>query len=121
VVVLSVAAWPLTVEPSIAERTSSPAAAENAAPATKSVANVSATATRLRRDRGFAVSAAGTTAASSASLSSSHSSQARPWTSRLIKEFRRGIAFSLRWSGAEAATSTRILLTSKIRGPYGLT
>jgi hypothetical protein len=30
--------------------------------------------------------------------------------SLLIKEFRRGIAFSLRLSGVEAATSTRILL-----------
>ena len=70
-------------------------AAENAAPATNRAANVTATAVRRRRERGFVLSAVGTggAAASWPSPFSSHSSQARPWRSLLINEFRRGIAY----------------------------
>ena len=79
----------------------SPAAAEKAAPATKSAANTKAIARRRRRDRGVSRPVAGT-AASVTSLSSrsSHSSQARRLHRRLIKEFRGGIAFSLRFGRA---------------------
>jgi hypothetical protein len=90
----SLAAASLAAVPSSVERTSSPAAAENAAPATKSDANVTATATRRRREGGLVRALAGVTAASSPSPFSSHSSQARPWRNLLIKEFLRGIAFA---------------------------
>jgi hypothetical protein len=60
VVVPSVEAWALTAESSSDERTWSPAAAENAAPATKRAANVTETAVRRRRERGFVLSGVGT-------------------------------------------------------------
>src|SRR5919197_491140 len=89
-----VAACSLTAEFSSASRTWSPAAAEKAAPATKRAANVKATAIRRCRDLGFALSAAGGGAPGSSPPCSSHSSQARPWRSLLIKEFRRGMPFA---------------------------
>ncbi len=55
VVVASVEAWLGNAESSSAERTWSPAVAENAAPATKSAANVSAAATRRVPDRRFGI------------------------------------------------------------------
>src|SRR2546430_13763668 len=89
-----VEARPLSAESSRDERTWLPAVAENAAPATNSAENVIATAARRRRERGFVLSGTGTGATvTSPSPCSSHSSQARPWRSLLISEFRRGIAY----------------------------
>jgi hypothetical protein len=66
---------------------------------------------RRRREGGRGAGAdLGAIAASSPSPPSSHSSQARPWRSLLIKKFRRGIAFRSVLSGAEAATSARIFV-----------
>ena len=94
VVVPSVEAWTLTAESSSDARTWSPAAAENAAPATKRAEKVKATTVRRRRERGFVLAGPGTGAATSSSPPfSSHSSQARPWHSLLINEFRGGIAY----------------------------
>jgi hypothetical protein len=102
------------------ERTWSPAAAENAAPATNRAAKVVATAIRRRRERGFVLVAAATGGAgSSPSPCSSHSSQARPWRSLLIKEFRGGIAFApfVGRRGRHFDADSDF----EIRGPYGLT
>src|SRR5690554_1313681 len=74
-------------ECSSVERTWSPAVAENAAPAMKSAAKVSAAATRRVRDRRFGTCAAATGGSVSSSPFSSHSSHACPWRSLLIKFF----------------------------------
>ena len=78
VVVASVEAWLGIAESSSVERTWSPAAAENAAPATKRAANVSAAATCRVPERRFGTSAAETGGSASSSPFLSHSSHARP-------------------------------------------
>jgi len=78
-----------------------------------------ATAVRRRRERGFVLSAMGTAApAAWPSPFSSHSSQARPWQSLLINEFRCGMPFAPLFGrrGRHFDADSDF----EIRGPYGL-
>ena len=110
VVVPSVEARPLTAESSSVERTWSPAAAEKAAPATKSAENDKAIATRRRRERGVSCSRARDRRVRALTVAVLVPFvPGSPLRSLLIKEFRRGIAYRSVLSGVEAATSTRIL------------
>src|SRR5207247_10438564 len=72
------------LESSSDARTWSPAAADNAAPATNRAANVTATAARRRRERGLVLSVAGTGATASSDRKSTRLNSSHEWISYAV-------------------------------------